>query len=129
LLDPGQVRRAVEDWIAAWNRRDLEAILAHYAEDVCFSSPTVITRYGEPSGTLSGKTQLRAHFRAGLEAFGDRAQFRLLDVLVGVRGYSVYYARETGATVIDTVIVDADGAAQEVRAYYRPEEPGADAPR
>jgi ketosteroid isomerase-like protein len=127
-LDPAEVWGAVAHWIAAWNRRDLEAILSHYAEDVRFSSPTVVTRYGEPSCTLRGKAALRAHFARGLNAFGDRVEFRLIDVLVGVRGYTVYYARETGSTVVDTVIVDASGAAQEVHAHYRAARPDAGAP-
>ena len=129
ILDAEVVRRAAEHWIAAWNRRDLEGILSHYAEDVRFCSPTVITRYGEPSGTLHGKAQLRAHFRRGLEAFGDGVEFRLLDVLAGVGGYSVYYARETGATVVDTVLVDANGLAREVHAHYRPAAAGNGAAR
>jgi ketosteroid isomerase-like protein len=27
------------EWIGAWNSRDLERILAHYADDVVFRSP------------------------------------------------------------------------------------------
>jgi ketosteroid isomerase-like protein len=29
----------VESWIAAWNRRDVDAVLAHYADDAQFVSP------------------------------------------------------------------------------------------
>ena len=29
------------DWIDAFNRHDLEAVLSHYADDVEFSSPVV----------------------------------------------------------------------------------------
>jgi ketosteroid isomerase-like protein len=28
-----------ESWIAAWNRRDVEAVLAHYSEEAQFVSP------------------------------------------------------------------------------------------
>jgi ketosteroid isomerase-like protein len=28
-----------ERWIAAWNRRDVDAVLAHYADDATFVSP------------------------------------------------------------------------------------------
>jgi hypothetical protein len=81
-------------------------------------SATVVTRYGEPSGVLRGKTALRQHFRRGLETFGANVKFTLLDVLAGVNGYTVYYSRETGATVVDTVIVDAAGKGVQAHAHY-----------
>ncbi len=28
-----------QEWLNAWNSHDLEAIMAHYAEDVIFYSP------------------------------------------------------------------------------------------
>jgi ketosteroid isomerase-like protein len=61
MLSQEQAREIASDWIRAWNARDLEGILAHYADDIHFSSPTVITRFREPSGVLVGKQQLRAH--------------------------------------------------------------------
>jgi hypothetical protein len=32
-----------ESWIAAWNRRDVEAVLAHYSKDAQFVSPVATT--------------------------------------------------------------------------------------
>ncbi len=29
-----------DEWISAWNTRDVEAVLVHYADDVLFTSPT-----------------------------------------------------------------------------------------
>jgi hypothetical protein len=49
---------------------DLERTLSHNTDDVVFASPTVVTRYGEPSGVLRGKVALRAHFRRGLDTSG-----------------------------------------------------------
>jgi ketosteroid isomerase-like protein len=28
-----------EDWLAAWNRHDVDAVLAHFHDDVVFTSP------------------------------------------------------------------------------------------
>jgi ketosteroid isomerase-like protein len=124
ILSPVRAREIAKDWVAAWNARDLERILSHYAEDVAFCSPTVVTRYGEPSGVLRGKTALREHFRRGLETFGANVRFALVDVLAGINGYTVYYTRETGATVSDTVIVDSSGAGVQVHAHYHAAQPG-----
>ncbi|GAB2564363.1 nuclear transport factor 2 family protein [Dyella jejuensis] len=119
ILSIADARRLAEDWIAAWNARDLERILSHYAEDVVFFSPSVVTRYGEPTGMLRGKHALREHFRRGLETFGANVQFTIMDVLSGVNGYTVYYSRESGAAVVDTVVVDMLGKGVQVHAHYR----------
>src|SRR5688572_20446215 len=107
ILDLVKAREIAEDWVAAWNARDLERILSHYADDVVFSSPLVVTRYGEPCGVIRGKAVLRDYFRGGLEAAGPNLRFALIDVLAGVNGYTIYYSRESGATVIDTAVVNA----------------------
>src|SRR5687768_8482878 len=94
IMDLAQARAVAEEWIAAWNARDLERILAHYADDVVFSSPLVVTRYGEASGVLRGKAALRQYFVGGLNTGGADIRFTLLDVLAGVNGYTIYYSRE-----------------------------------
>ena len=58
----------MESWLAAWNAGDLDAIMAHYAEDVEHSSPTVARLLGEPSGVVRGKPALRAYFAKALAA-------------------------------------------------------------
>ncbi len=54
-----------ERWIRNWNDRDLEAILAHYADAVRFRSPRAATLLGTP--TIDGKGALASYWRAGLE--------------------------------------------------------------
>jgi hypothetical protein len=34
----------VDALVAAWNRRDIEAVLEHFADDVTFTSPLAATR-------------------------------------------------------------------------------------
>lgn len=119
IVSISKARQIAEDWVAAWNARDLERILSHYAEDVVFHSPSVVTRYGEPTGVLRGKHALREHFRRGLETFGANVRFTIIDVLAGVNGYTVYYSRENGAAVVDTVVVNSFGKGVQVHAHYR----------
>jgi ketosteroid isomerase-like protein len=104
------------DWCEAWNRRDLDAILSHYSDDVVITSPTVVQRFGRLDGTLHGKEALRESFAIGLRA--PRLRFELLDVLLGVEGMLVVYRRETGALVADLMELDGAGKASHVRAYY-----------
>ena len=119
ILSISTARQIAEDWVAAWNARDLERILFHYADDVEFYSPSVVTRYGEPTGVLHGKHALREHFQRGLETFGANVRFTIIDVLAGVSGYTVYYSRENGAAVVDTVVLNRLGKGVLVHAHYR----------
>ncbi len=50
------------DWINAWNNRDIDSIMKHYADDVEFHSPTVIKRWNIADGKLIGKEKLKQHY-------------------------------------------------------------------
>ena len=63
-----------ENWIAAWNRRDIEAVLAHFAEDARFSSPIAQKMTGR--AVLRGKQEIRNYWQSGLERLST-LQFRL----------------------------------------------------
>ena len=43
-----EVRQLAEDWIAAWNAHDLEAIISHYDERVELISPVAEQLLGIP---------------------------------------------------------------------------------
>jgi hypothetical protein len=88
----------------AWNRRDLEAIMAHYAEDVALSSPAVVTRMGRTDGWLRGQVKVREYFEIGLR--NPDLHFELLDVLFGVNTICMIFRRETGVTVSDIFELD-----------------------
>lgn len=61
-------QKFAEEWIAAWNRRDVEAVLAHYTDDVVFTSPTAQRVIGR--GRVEGKADLRAYWTAALAKIG-----------------------------------------------------------
>lgn len=61
-----EARSFADQWAAAWNRRDLEAVLAHFAEDVVFSSPKTLAVMGVPS--VRGRAALRAYWQRALGA-------------------------------------------------------------
>jgi ketosteroid isomerase-like protein len=52
------------EWAEAWNRRDIEYVLAHFHEDVEFTSPTALAVMGVP--TVRGKTALREYWATAL---------------------------------------------------------------
>jgi hypothetical protein len=109
-------QKVAADWCDAWNRRDLDAIMEHYADDIEFSSRTVIKRWGIPDGWLRGKSKVRENFALGVKAPG--LHFELVDVLLGVNSMCVVYRRETGALVTDLVELDANDKGRRVIACY-----------
>jgi ketosteroid isomerase-like protein len=114
LID--EARKAAQDWCGAWNRRDLDAIMDHYSDDVEFSSPTVIKRWGIADGWLRGKAKVRENFAIGVKA--SNLRFELVDVLLGVNSMCVVYRRESGALVTDLVELDDQDKGRRVIACY-----------
>lgn len=116
MLDAAEARRIAGEWVDAWNRHDLEAILDHYRDNVEVVSPLVVERYGTPDGTLHGKEQLRDYFSRGLA--NAELHFELQDVLIGVQGIAICYVRETGVSTVDALTLDGDGKVLRAVVFY-----------
>ena len=53
-----------DSWIAAWNCRDVEAVLAHFSEDAQFVSPVARILIGR--SIVRNKKELEEYWRAAL---------------------------------------------------------------
>ncbi|HZM49688.1 MAG TPA: nuclear transport factor 2 family protein [Vicinamibacteria bacterium] len=51
-------------WAQAWNSRDIDQVLAHFHDEVVFTSPTALAVMGTP--TVRGKESLRAYWTTAL---------------------------------------------------------------
>jgi hypothetical protein len=83
-------RAFAQEWVEAWNSRDLDRILAHYDDNVVLISPVALNLLNNRTGVVQGKLALRDYFLLGLKAFPD-LRFELSDVLWGVETIVVYY--------------------------------------
>ncbi len=117
MLSPEIAQRFAEEWIAVWNSHDLDAIMAHYAEDVLFWSPMIAKMMGDPSGKIEGRERLRAYFARGVSP-ESKLHFTLLQVLTGVESVTIYFRRHDGVEVAEMMVLNADGLATQVRAHY-----------
>ncbi|MBI1282499.1 MAG: nuclear transport factor 2 family protein [Anaerolineaceae bacterium] len=104
MIDPTWARQFAKDWIDSWNSHDLDRIFSHYADDFEMSSPLIVERMKENSGTLKGKAAIRPYWQIGLDAFPP-LKFELIDVFVGV-GITLYYRRTNGKTAAETLILN-----------------------
>lgn len=112
----GSFPRFAGDWIDAWNNRDLDGVLAHYAEHVRFTSPAVVKIAGRADGTLTSRDELRAYFGKGLQA-NPEMRFELLGEARGVGGTTLIY-RSGNRLVCETVRFDDFGRIVEAHAHY-----------
>ena len=111
------VQRLAEDWIAAWNDHDLDRIISHYAENVTFEASTVVDRWDREDGRLIGRTEVQEQFRKGLE-LAPNLHFTLEAIFLAPSGYAVLYSRENGNRVVDRVVLNDEGLAAQVTAFY-----------
>jgi ketosteroid isomerase-like protein len=56
-------------WAEAWNRRDIEGVLAHFHGDVVFTSPTALAVVG--SASVHGKPALRDYWNTAMARIGS----------------------------------------------------------
>jgi ketosteroid isomerase-like protein len=104
-------------WIAAWNDHDLDAIMAHYEDEVESTSPVAAKLLGIPDGRIAGKANLRAYFQRGLEAYPE-LRFHLEDVLWGVNSVLLYYTNQKGTHTGEFLELSAAGKVTRVVANY-----------
>ena len=105
------------EWAAAWNSHDLEAILSHYEDDVELTSPVAARLLGIADGKVAGKANLRAYFRRGLEAFPE-LHFDIVDVLWGLNSVVLYYSNQKGTRTGEFMELSAGGKVARVVANY-----------
>jgi ketosteroid isomerase-like protein len=109
--------RFAADWYAAWDAHDLDAIVAHYDEDVSFTSPFVVRLTGDPSGRLEGRDAVRSYFARALERYPD-LRFEPLALMTGVDSVVLHYISVEGLLAAELMTLAADGRVTAVVAHY-----------
>ncbi len=83
------------DWEAAWNSRDVEAVLMHFHEDAVFTSPVAKQIGLAQDGIVNGKDALRRYWTAGL-ALNAGLRFQVTAVYQGVNTLVITFKNEQG---------------------------------
>jgi len=104
-------------WVAAWNGHDLDLIMMHYEDAVELTSPVAAQLLGTPDGKVAGKTNLRAYFQRGLEAYPE-LHFHLEDVLWGVNSVLLYYTNQKGTRTGEFLELSTSGKVARLVANY-----------
>jgi steroid delta-isomerase-like uncharacterized protein len=94
-----------EQWLQAWNAHDIEAVLAHFADDVVFTSPVAARVVPESGGVVRGKAALRDYWTAALSAYPD-LKFELVGVYRGESTLVINYRNHRGDLVNEVLTFD-----------------------
>lgn len=107
VLDATDSEAFAARWAAAWNARDIEAVLAHFAEDCTFTSPVARQLFGG-DGVIRGKATLRAYWTHALEKVPD-LHFEVLGVHSGIDTVVIHYRNQRGNEVCEVLSFGPDG--------------------
>lgn len=116
MIDRAFADRFAREWIEAWNRHDLDRILAHYSDDFVMSSPRIARVAGEPSGILKGKSAIGSYWKKAL-ALAPELRFELIETFVGADSVVLYYRGVRGPAA-EVFFFGADGQVVRASANY-----------
>lgn len=106
-----------DEWIRAWNNKDIEAIIHHYTDSVVFSSPFILKSQLDGTGTIHGKNELRKYFNRALEKNPD-LHFDLKYTLVGIKSITLIYIRKQTMLASEVMILNDQGKVIEGLSHY-----------
>ena len=116
-MDDERATRFAEQWYAAWNAHDLEAVLEHYTDDVEMTSPLASALAGRADGRIAGKAALREAFAAAFERYPD-LRFEPIGLFVGVDSLVLQYTSVGGRVAAETVFLDENDRVTRYFAHY-----------
>jgi ketosteroid isomerase-like protein len=107
-----------EQWVADWNRRDVEAVLAHFSDDVIFTSPRAKALIG--IAKIEGKMRLREYWTKAMSRI-QSIRFTLDYVTGGDDRIGIVYISEINGVKMRTVeflTFGTDGLVREGEAMH-----------
>ena len=109
--------KLAEQWIAAWNARDIERVLALYTDDSEMTSRYIVTLGFDPSGTLRGKDALRVYWSKAL-TLRPNLHFTLLEAFLSPDSVAVLYRNDLGKQVCEYLRLDDAGLIRQASGNY-----------
>jgi hypothetical protein len=94
-----------DEWVRAWNAHDVDAVLAHFHDDVVFSSPVAARLLPETGGVVHGKAALRDYWVAALKVVPE-LHFDVIGVYRGESLLVIHYRNERGGEVNEVLVFD-----------------------
>lgn len=112
------IKAFADQWISDWNRKDVEAVLAHFSETVVFRSVRAKAVLGSPR--LEGKSRLREYWSAAISQI-QNIRFTLDYVISGGDRVGIVYKAEIDGRrtrAVEFLTFGEDGLVREGEAMY-----------
>lgn len=90
-------------WEAAWNSRDVEAVLKHFHEDAVFTSPVARQIGFAADGMVRGKDELRRYWTAALAQNPD-LRFDVTATYRGVDTVVIAFKNQNGTNRVEVLV-------------------------
>jgi hypothetical protein len=94
-VDTEQAAGFAHRWVEAWNGRDVDAVLSHFADDAVFTSPLADRVLPGSGGVIHGKEALRHYWTEALR-HNPELRFELLGVYFGVDTLVIRFRNQEG---------------------------------
>jgi ketosteroid isomerase-like protein len=117
MIDRAFAERFAEEWIAAWNAHDLDAILSHYADDIVFRSPRIALVMSERVDFVSSKPALARYWGKAL-ALAKDLHFTFDRLYVGGDSLTIAYRNHRNQNAAETFVFGKQGLVVESIATY-----------
>jgi NAD(P)H-dependent FMN reductase/ketosteroid isomerase-like protein len=104
-IDQQRAAEFAAEWERNWNAHDLDALLAHFAEDVVFTSPVAAQILPAGDGVIRGREALRAYWSYALGMLPD-LHFTVEDVYSGLDTIAIAYRNHAGNGVCELLTFD-----------------------
>ena len=105
-------------WERDWNAHDLDALLAHFAEDVVFRSPVAAQLLPDCDGVIRGRDGLRDYWTRALGLIPD-LRFTVEGVYAGIDAVVINYRNHAGNRVCEYLTLGDDGLVVSGHATYQ----------
>src|SRR5215208_2795538 len=94
-----------DEWVRAWNAHDVEAVLAHFHDDVVFTSPVAARVLPESKG---GRKEALRHYWTTALALLPNLHFAVIGVYEGESTLVINYRNHRGELVNEVLTFDGD---------------------
>lgn len=95
--------KLAQDWVDAWNRRDLESLLGLYSDDIELRSP--FAKVYAQGGVIYNKSELRAYWGEAMRRMPN-LNLELVAVYPGHQAMTLHYIDEAKRNVMETMWFD-----------------------
>ncbi len=117
-LTSSYAKSFAKNWISSWNSHDIDLILSHYSDDFIIESQIAYKFLPLSGGRIVGKSAVKEYWTIGLNK-NKKLHFKLLDVLVGINGLTIYYINTTNKLrAVEMMIFNDDGKVQKAFVHH-----------